>query len=109
MDHEIFRVASDAWQAAVDRKDLHAAIDAGIASYLVCRNGQDQKVVAGSLNLIDAAIWLSLQKGPGAGALSCSFCGRPASEVRLAAGPHAFICADCVATFGAIIARTPPE
>ena len=36
---------------------------------------------------------------------SCSFCGRSPPNVRLGAGPDAFICNECVSTFSDIFAE----
>jgi hypothetical protein len=36
---------------------------------------------------------------------SCSFCGRSEPEVRLAAGPDAFICDGCVSTLNEIFGK----
>jgi hypothetical protein len=41
--------------------------------------------------------------GPKKPTVACSFCGKAAPEVRLGAGPVAFICNECVATFHAIL------
>ena len=38
---------------------------------------------------------------------SCSFCGRVEPEVRLGAGPNAFICDSCVETFHDIFFKGP--
>jgi hypothetical protein len=42
--------------------------------------------------------------------LVCSFCGKPADQVRrLIAGPRVFICDACVASCNEILARHPPS
>jgi RNA polymerase-binding transcription factor DksA len=35
----------------------------------------------------------------------CSFCGRQTPEVRLAAGPEAFICNECASTLSDVFAK----
>lgn len=39
---------------------------------------------------------------------ACSFCGRTRPDVRLGAGPSAFICDSCVAAFASVFAPQPP-
>lgn len=40
----------------------------------------------------------------------CSFCGKPQTEVvKLIAGPGVFICNDCVALCGTIVAQEPKQ
>jgi hypothetical protein len=39
---------------------------------------------------------------------ACSFCGKSAPDVRLGAGPSAFICNECVATFAGILDAPQP-
>lgn len=39
---------------------------------------------------------------------ACSFCGRKPPEVRLGAGPKAFICDGCVRVFASVFAASAP-
>jgi hypothetical protein len=98
---EVFRVFSDAWQRAMDKKDFHDAVAAGIATYLFVRQKKNEQIARGALNLIYVAIQGMLEsEGEAAGATaSCSFCGRSESETRLGAGSDTYICADCVEIF----------
>jgi hypothetical protein len=104
---EIFRIFSDTWQESMDRKDYHDAIATGIAAYLIVREKKNEQIAKGTLNLIHVAITSLLHAdGLASGDTSCSFCGRSGSDVRLGAGPNAFICSDCVTTFNEVLNTT---
>lgn len=96
-DQELYEVLSTAWEEAMDKKDFHGAIDAGIAAYLALRQ-KNKALAEGALGLIHVAI-TQLFPPTEAEPNSCSFCGRSGSETRLGAGPHAFICIGCVELF----------
>jgi hypothetical protein len=88
--------------------DAHGALVAAISSYLLFRELKNDKWVGGSLNLIYVAIasHMDLEHKPDRAKMECSFCGRDGTEVRLGAGPSAFICHDCATTMATVLA--PP-
>lgn len=97
---DLFEVCSHNWQDAVNRRDFHEAILVAITGYLYYRDKRNEQIAAGCLNLIYVAISQLLQMETHNAAFnSCSFCGRSASEVRLGAGPDAYIRSDCVEIF----------
>jgi RNA polymerase-binding transcription factor DksA len=73
----------------------HDAFLHGVASYIVFRELKDDESEYVALASIKGAVDLLLPTDEGD---QCSFCGRKPPEVRLAAGPSAFICDSCVAT-----------
>jgi hypothetical protein len=94
---EVFRIASDAWQQFMDREQLHSAVVTGISAYLSLREMEAGQLAEGALGLIHVAIdAITRIDGDQREKVACSFCGRGEPEVRLAAGPKAFICDSCV-------------
>lgn len=93
-------MACTAWEEAMDRKDHRAAVTIGIDAHVHYRARGDEKDAEAALGLIHIAITqlYPLHDTPPS-TDSCSFCGRPRSEVRVGAGPNALICVDCVETF----------
>jgi hypothetical protein len=99
---DVFQVASDAWQTAMDQKKFEDAIKAGIDAYLHYCSEDNQKLSMGALNLIYLAAGRLIFGDKATETLRlccCSFCGRSGPDVRLGAGPEAFICSDCVGIF----------
>jgi hypothetical protein len=96
---ELFRVCSDMWQAAVDAKDFHAAVAAGISAYVVLHANGEAQLAQGALNLIYVAIGQITFSDENSSDHACSFCGKSGPEVKLGAGSDAFICSECVALF----------
>jgi hypothetical protein len=106
MASEIFKTASDSWQEAMDRKDLHDAITIGMTAYLVLRQKGNERLASGSLNLTYVAIAelvRTKENDTATTANACSFCGRGGEEVRLGGGPDAHICGSCVAVFAKVL------
>jgi hypothetical protein len=99
---DFFDEASDAWQTAMDQRNFEDAIKAGIDAYLHYRSEENnQRLHMGALNLIHLATGRLIfgEQATPTSRLCCTFCGRSGMDVRLGAGPEAFICADCVTIF----------
>jgi hypothetical protein len=95
---ELFRVCSDLWQEAIDRKDFHAAVAAGISAYLVLHRRNEDQLAKGALSLMHVAIdGIMDSHRTVRDEMACSFCGRSGPDVRLGAAPDACICSECVA------------
>ena len=94
---EDFTAYSDRWQEQIDQQDYLAALKVGIEAYNHYK--ADERLFDRSIYLIVEAVRLLLQPYRPEVVESCSFCGRPNSEVRLGAGPSAFICVYCVDKF----------
>jgi hypothetical protein len=104
-----FEACSDAWQEHIDKRDFYAAIAVAVETYSYYRNAQDERMATGCLNLVAAAT-NQLLRGPESGAtadMSCSFCGKNKNEneIKIFAGPSAFICDECVALFYGTLSR----
>jgi ClpX C4-type zinc finger len=98
---DFYDTASGAWQTAMDQRKFEEAIKAGIDAYLHYHTEGNQKLSRAALDLIYLAtsrLIFGDQPTPSS-ELCCSFCGRSGVDVRLGAGPDAFICADCVGIF----------
>src|ERR1700730_737698 len=94
---DVFEACSENWQIALNKKDFHQAIIVAIGGYLYYRDKRDDQISGGCLNLIHVAISQLLQlDNQTVTTNACSFCGRSGIEVRLGAGPDAYICSDCV-------------
>lgn len=112
LSDEAFRIFSDLWQLSMDAGQHVEAIGAGVSAFLLA-NGRDAQTANGALNLIYVAIAAhyglkqpELSSGPVEHSESeCSFCGKKQPEVRLAAGPSAFICEECVRLLGDVFAE----
>jgi hypothetical protein len=102
-----FEACSDAWQEHFDKADFYAAIAVAVEAYTDFKNAQDERWAAGCLNLIAVATNQLLHGADSEAttAMSCSFCGKNGNEVRIFAGPNAFICNECVALFHDIHSR----
>ena len=96
-----FKGIRDAWDTAMGRRQYKAALKAGIDAYLQGEAEGNEVEAASALGRMHLAIAeLIFGKEPKvAAAPSCSFCGQSGPDVRLGAGPDAFICADCVGIF----------
>jgi hypothetical protein len=98
---ERFDAAMDAWGAAIQRRDFKAALKAGIDAYLLGElesNELEAKAALGRIHLAISMIF-GEEQTPEPGHPSCSFCGRGGPDVRLGAGPTAYICMSCVGIF----------
>jgi hypothetical protein len=99
------KTAPDTWQEAMDQRQFKVALKAGIEEYLQCEARGDEQASMAALGLVHLAITELLfgekeQEDRGRHSPpSCSFCGQSGPDVRLGAGPDAFICADCVGIF----------
>jgi hypothetical protein len=95
-------VETDAWQDAMNQRQFKVAVRVGIDAYLQGEAEGDEQASMAALGLIHLAMAELLfgeqEKAPQS-APSCSFCGQGGPEVRLGAGPTAYICADCVGIF----------
>jgi ClpX C4-type zinc finger len=90
---KLFEMASDVWQSAIDSGDFNTAILTGMSAYILLRAQNNERLAQGALNLVHVAIEVSQRTaGEKDHESSCSFCGRREPEVKLAAGPSAFIC-----------------
>jgi hypothetical protein len=95
----LFEIASDIWQSRIKERNFHDAILVGMSTYILLRAQNEEKLFPGALNLVLVAIESMDEfagKSDQIGDMSCSFCGRREPEVKLAAGPNAFICNECV-------------
>jgi ClpX C4-type zinc finger protein len=95
---------AEKWQSAMKQGNFKEAVKAGYESYAQCESEGDEKGAMAALSLVHLAIAELIfgNRKETQGKLptpSCSFCGRSGSEVKLGAGPDAFICVDCVAIF----------
>jgi ClpX C4-type zinc finger len=99
------------------RKEYEAILETSLATLLMVRSvreidGADdiEKAILPSIYFAIAKILPDLNSNEVAKIVTesgspdscCSFCGRKAPEVRLGAGPNAFICNECVDTFHGI-------
>jgi hypothetical protein len=86
---------ASAWMTAFEQKRFHDALLLGFAWYLSSHEMKDEDGRNGALvamrGAAEALLPVKERKD------ECSFCGLRPPEVRLAAGPDAFICAPCVA------------
>jgi hypothetical protein len=100
---KLFEMASDIWQSRMDGSDFHEAILTGMAAYILLRAKGSERLAPGALGLVHVAIEASegVGKEPNH-ELNCSFCQRREPEVKLAAGPNAFICHMCVESLGQV-------
>jgi hypothetical protein len=96
---KLFEIASDIWQSRMTEGNFHDAILVGMSTYILLRMQNDEKLSPGALNLVHVAIETTDRTSGKQGLsddMSCSFCGRREPEIKLAAGPNAFICNMCV-------------
>lgn len=93
---ELPELLMSVWMGAFEQKRFHDALMEGFASYLVSREIKNEEAERTALVAIRGAVESLL---PSNGQeQECSFCARRPPEVRLAAGPYAFICNSCVET-----------
>ena len=93
--------AANAWEVAVNRREPKVALKAGIDAYLLGEAEGDELESKAALGLIHVAITMILEQGrpPPTSQPSCSFCGSSGPDIKLGAGPTAYICAGCVGIF----------
>jgi len=96
------------WVEASETKRYHEALLYAIVSYLLSREYKDAQAEhnaitmmnSGCVHIVEAL--LEKRKEARKGQTACSFCGKTEPDITLAAGPHAFICNECVATFSEV-------
>ena len=109
---------SDALRDAIDR----VAIDYHDADYESCLRKCSALLSDGNQTLdgpVKTSLYVFVREccgfllepvaSPLPGQWNCTFCGRSPPEVRLGAGPAAFICNACVDTFAKIFEASPPS
>ena len=84
------------WMRAFEDRRFEDALFCSFANYLISREAQDEEYQKTCLIALKGAVDGLLPESEVAKD-ECSFCGRRPPEVRLAAGPRAFICNECVA------------
>lgn len=97
-----FQGIRDAWETAMGRQQFKVALKAGIDAYLLGEadgNELEAESALGRMHLAMAQLIFGKEPKLTSAAPSCSFCGQSGPDVRLGAGPDAFICADCVGIF----------
>src|SRR5436309_15132474 len=98
---ELFRILSGLWEEYAKKKDFEAVMEISFASRLLFKVLPDaagpQEAALGALH---HSIEMLFEGEPRVKSTKdipqCSFCGRKPPEVRLGAGPDAFICDGCV-------------
>ena len=96
------------WRELASQRDFAKLIDVAIASKIMLSQLPDSEgPVEAALLALHHSIEMVVFDGkpPKATCVedpTCSFCGRKPPEVRLGAGPNAFICNECVATFAEV-------
>ena len=103
---QLDQLMSLAWGKLMMRKQFVGASAVAILGYFLAQEEQDKGLRDVSLStLLKSIEELKSQesKTPSTEASrSCSFCGRTEPEVKLAAGPSAFICNECVRTLAGV-------
>jgi hypothetical protein len=90
------------WSQKSETRDHHDALMYAFLGYLVSRGAQDDEGAMGFIGPIEAACFeileplLEKRKQQAKAFTLCGFCGRGEEDVKLAAGPDAFICEGCV-------------
>lgn len=90
------------WAQKAEAKDHHNALIYAFLGYMMSKGAQDEDSAMGFIGPIEAACFdlleplLEKRKAMLKDEVMCSFCNRREPEVKLAAGPDAFICDGCV-------------
>jgi hypothetical protein len=93
---------SGIWGQALQDKRYHDALLVGLCGYLFCHDRNDKALETVALSWIRKASEPIQQQARDTREQGrkkqniCSFCSRGEPEVKLAAGPAAFICDSCV-------------
>src|ERR1051326_3522703 len=91
---QLFEQLTSLWMRAFEEKRFEDALFCSFANYLVSCEARDEEYQKTSLVALQGAVEALLPESE-AEKDECSFCGRRPPEVRLAAGPSAFICNEC--------------
>jgi hypothetical protein len=91
---------------AFEEKRPHDALLTAFASYLIARETKDADFEEAALVAITGAAERLLPSDRAREKDRCSFCGRAKPDVRIAAGPDAFICDGCVGTLSETFATS---
>jgi hypothetical protein len=104
--NDIVKLLLPAWRRAMDEGRHRDGVLTAILGYFVLRERKDDTYDKMPLYWMQKATFLILEEFHNAfkeaNKGNCSFCGRTEPDVRLAAGPSAFICDSCVATLGEV-------
>jgi hypothetical protein len=84
------------WMKAFEEKRFHDALMNAFANYLISREMKNEEFEQTVLISMKGAIERLLPPDGSDKEDQCSFCGRRPPAVRLAAGPDAFVCNECV-------------
>lgn len=90
------------WAQKAEGREHHDALMYAFLGYLMSRGAQDEEAAMGFIGPIEAACFeileplLEKRKAQMKDETMCGFCHRREPEVKLAAGPDAFICNACV-------------
>jgi hypothetical protein len=101
----LFDILAKEWRELASKRDFAKLIDVAIASKIMLSQLPDSEgPVEAALLALHHSIEMVVFDGKPPKATSvedpaCSFCGRKPPEVRLGAGPSAFICNECVGIF----------
>jgi hypothetical protein len=108
---ELFQMISDLADECIQRRDMERYFDLVVGSRLLFRalpnaQGADRSALLAVENVASVMGLLSDDRPtPREIAPECSFCGRKRPEVRIGAGPHAFICDGCVSRFASVFEK----
>ena len=99
------QILTSIWMKAFEEKRFHEALLCGVANYLIASELKDQEYKETFLLSVRGTIeHLLSEHDPKKD--RCSFCGRQAPDVRLAAGPEVFICNVCVSMLSEMFAKS---
>ena len=90
------------WAQKAEGQEHHDALLYAFIGYLMSKGAKDEESAMGFIGPIEAACFeileplLEKRKAQLKDEIMCSFCNRKEPEVKLAAGPDAFICDGCV-------------
>lgn len=103
---QFFRASGAVWKERAKKRDFQRILEFAMGNYMSLRaisaSESQQNAALGAI--YDAIAHLLLKADTTVAASGdqprCSFCGKDESQgVRLGAGPHAFICNECVDLF----------
>ena len=100
---ELLKIVSDLADDCLKRKEFEKLFDIAVGGRLLFHALGAEEASRSMLLAVESAATLLIGKdrpvAPPETEPACSFCGRKHPEVRLGAGPEAFICDDCVSLF----------